>query len=59
MLDWSETLPQLDAWNAQSHRIRGRVEKVFDTWKRSDGVRRMRWIAPAKATLQVLLTAIA
>lgn len=57
--DEAETLARLDAWNAPIHRIRGRVEKVFGTWKRSYGLRRMRWVGLAKATLQVHLTAIA
>ena len=34
-------------------------EKVFGTWKRSYGLRRMRWLGFAKASLQVRLRAIA
>lgn len=40
-------------------RIRSRIEKIFGTWKRSYGLRRMRWRGLAKAALQVRLTAIA
>jgi transposase, IS5 family len=40
-------------------RIRSRIEKIFGTWKRSYGLRRMRWRGLAKAMLQVHLTAIA
>jgi IS5 family transposase len=39
--------------------VRCRIEKVFGTWKRSYGLRRMRWLGLAKAGLQVRLTAIA
>ena len=39
--------------------MRCRIEKVFGTWKRSYGLRRMRWLGLAKAGLQVRLTAIA
>ena len=35
------------------------IEKVFGTWKRSYGLRRMRWISLAKAGLQVRLAAMA
>jgi IS5 family transposase len=41
------------------HRIRSRIEKIFGTWKRSYGLRRMRWRGIAKARLQVHLTATA
>lgn len=40
-------------------RVRSRIEKIFGTWKRSYGLRRMRWRGLAKAALQVRLTAIA
>jgi IS5 family transposase len=40
-------------------RVRCRIEKVFGTWKRSYGLRRMRWLGLAKAGLQVRLAAIA
>src|SRR5450759_36679 len=35
------------------------VQVGFGTWKRSYGLRRMRWKGLAKATLQVRLTALA
>ena len=40
-------------------RVRGRIEKIFGTWKRSYGLGRMRWRGLAKAAIQVRLTAIA
>jgi len=54
-----ETLARLKAHNARVQRIRCRIEKVFGTWKRSYGLRRMRWLGLAKAGLQVRLAAIA
>ena len=57
--DEAETLARLNAWNQPIHRIRGRIEKIFGTWKRSYGLRRMRWRGLAKAAAQVRLTAIA
>jgi IS5 family transposase len=39
--------------------VRCRIEKVFGTWKRSYGLRRMRWLGLAKAGLQVRLAAMA
>ena len=56
--DEVETLARLEAWNQPIHRIRGRIEKVFGTWKRSYGLRRMRWRGLAKAGLQIRFTAI-
>ncbi len=47
------------ARNAAIHGVRCRVEKVFGTWKRSYGLRRMRWKGLARSALQVRLTAIA
>ncbi|WP_245424616.1 transposase [Sinorhizobium sp. BJ1] len=52
-------MARLDAWNQPIHRIRGRIEKIFGTWKRSYGLRRMRWRGLAKAAMQIRLTAIA
>ncbi len=52
-------LKRLQAWNAEVRHVRCRIEKVFGTWKRSYGLRRMRWLGLAKAGLQVRLTAIA
>jgi IS5 family transposase len=57
--DEAETLARLEAWNQPIHRIRGRIEKIFGTWKRSYGLRRMRWRGLAKAAVQIRLTAIA
>ena len=52
-------LAHLEAWNADVRAVRCRIEKVFGTWKRSYGLRQMRWLGLAKAGLQVRLTAIA
>jgi transposase, IS5 family len=57
--DEAETLRKLHQWNQPIHRVRGRIEKIFGTWKRSYGLRRMRWRGLAKAAVQVHLTAIA
>lgn len=57
--DEAETVKRLDAWNRPIHRVRGRIEKIFGTWKRSYGLRRMRWRGLAKAAIQVHLTAVA
>ena len=57
--DEAETLARLSAWNRPIHRIRGRIEKIFGTWKRSYGLRRIRWRGLAKAAIQIHLTAIA
>ena len=57
--DAVETHERLEAWNRPIYRIRGRIEKIFGTWKRSYGLRRMRWRGLAKAACQVRFTAIA
>ena len=57
--DEQETLGRLRDWNRPIHRVRGRIEKIFGTWKRSYGLRRMRWRGLPKAAVQVHLTAIA
>ena len=57
--DEEETAERLAAWNQPIRRVRGRIEKIFGTWKRSYGLRRMRWRGLAKAAVQVRLTAIA
>ena len=57
--DQEETRARLQAWNRSIHRVRARIEKIFGTWKRSYGLRRMRWRGCAKAAVQVRLTAIA
>ena len=54
-----EALARLEAWNASVRAVRCRIEKIFGTWKRSYGLRRMRWLGLAKAGLQVRLTAMA
>jgi IS5 family transposase len=55
----SQALARLAAHNAAVRRVRRRIEKVFGTWKRSYGLRRMRWLGLAKAGPQVRLAAIA
>ncbi|MEJ0050897.1 MAG: IS5 family transposase [Methylovirgula sp.] len=57
--DEAETSARLHAWNRPIHRIRGRIETIFGTWKRSYGLRRMRWRGLAKAAVQIHFTAIA
>lgn len=57
--DEAATLAKLKAWNQPIHRVRGRIEKIFGTWKRSYGLRRMRWRGITKAAVQIHLTAIA
>lgn len=57
--DEQETLRKLKEWNQPIHRVRGRIEKIFGTWKRCYGLRRMRWRGRANAAVQVHLTAIA
>jgi transposase, IS5 family len=57
--DEEETLRKLHEWNQPIHRVRGRIEKIFGTWKRSYGLSRMRWRGIAKAACQIHLTAIA
>jgi transposase, IS5 family len=55
----TEVRARLDAWNKPIHRVRGRIEKIFGTWKRSYRLRRMRWRGLAKAGVQIRLAAIA
>ena len=57
--DEQETLARLAAWNEPIQKVRARIEKIFGTWKRSYGLRRMRWRGIAKAAAQVHLTAMA
>ena len=57
--DEAETLHKLHEWNQPIHRLRGRIEKIFGTRKRSCGLRRIRWRGIAKAACQIHLTAIA
>ena len=54
-----EALERLQAHNADVRRIRCRIETVFGTCKRRDGLRRMRWLGLAKAGLQVRLATMA
>jgi IS5 family transposase len=54
-----DTARKLRRWNYDIQRVRCRIEKIFGTWKRSYGLRSMRWRGLAKAGLQVRLTAIA
>jgi IS5 family transposase len=49
----------LAEWNRAIQAVRCRIEKIFGTWKRSYGFRRMRWRGIVKARLQAHLTAIA
>lgn len=57
--DEQAALRKLKEWNQPIHRVRGRIEKIFGTWKRSYGLRRIRWRGIAKAAVQIHLTAIA
>jgi transposase, IS5 family len=50
---------RLEAHNRPLRPIRGRIEKIFGTWKRSYHFRAMRWIGLAKAKCQVHLAVIA
>jgi IS5 family transposase len=54
-----EARERLTAWNRAIQKVRCRIEKIFGTWKRSYGFRRMRWRGIANARLQTRLTAIA
>jgi IS5 family transposase len=45
--------------STNGYSVRGRIEKIFGTWKRSYGRPRMRWRGLAKAGVQLRLTAIA
>lgn len=45
--------------NGPIHKVRGRIEKIFGTAKRHYGLRQMDCLGLAKASLQVLFTAIA
>ncbi|WP_438752211.1 IS5 family transposase [Pararhizobium sp. O133] len=51
--DEAETQARLEVYNQPIHRIRGRIEKIFGTWKRSYGLRRMRGRGLAKAGVQI------
>ena len=46
-------------WNGPVHQVRCRIEKIFGTWKRSYGFRRMRWRGTAKGVVaSVMLVAL-
>ena len=47
------------AWNRTVASVRGRVEKIFGTAKRSYGLARARYVGLARVSLQVHLTFIA
>jgi IS5 family transposase len=55
--DETATLARLEAWNAPIQRVRARIEKIFGTWKRCYGLRRMRWRGIDRARAQVHFTA--
>jgi IS5 family transposase len=57
--DEQQTLRKIKEWKQAIHRVQGRIEKNFGTWKRCYGQRRMRWRGLANAAVQVHLTAIA
>lgn len=57
--DDAETIQKLKDWNQPIHGVRGRIDKIFGTWKRSHSLRLMRWRGSAKAASQIHLTAIA
>jgi len=57
--DGDGALQKLRSWNYSVQRVRCRIEKIFGTWKRSYGMRRMRWRGLAKAAVQLRLTALA
>ena len=56
---WSKDPDALDRWNAPIRRVRCRIEKIFGTWKRSYGLRSVRYRGLARVACQVRLTAIA
>jgi hypothetical protein len=47
--DEQEILRKLHGWNQPFHRVLGRIAKIFGTWKRCYGFRRMRWRGLAKS----------
>ena len=54
-----EAAAKLKAINGPIHKVRGRIEKIFGTCKQRYGLRRMAHRGLVKATLQIMLTAIA
>ena len=57
--DEEDGAAKLKAINGPIHKVRGRIEKIFGTCKEHYGLRRMAHRGIVKATLQVMLTAIA
>ena len=57
--DEDDAAAKLKSINGPIHKVRCRIEKIFGTCKQHYGLRRMAYRGIAKATLQVLLTAIA
>lgn len=57
--DEAEAARRLGAINGPIHKVRGRIEKIFGTWKRSWGLREVPHRGIAKACLHIMLTAIA
>lgn len=57
--DEADAKSKLKAINGPIHKVRGRIEKIFGTCKRSYGLRQMLYRGLAKAKLQVFFTAIA
>lgn len=57
--DEADGAAKLQAINGPIHKVRGRIEKIFGTCKQHYGLRRMAHRGLAKATLHVLLTAMA
>ena len=55
----AEATLALKAINGPIHKVRGRIEKIFGTWKRSWGLRQMPHVGLGKAALHILLTAMA
>ena len=49
---------RMNAHNRYVHRIRAGIAYIFGTWKRSYGLRRMRWRGIAGPVLQAHLTAM-
>lgn len=46
------------AWNKQLAKVRGKVERVFGTWKKDYGFNRARYLGLAKVELELTLKAI-
>ena len=57
--DEEDGVAKLKAINGPIHKVRCRIEKIFGTCKEHYGLRRIAHRGIVKATLQVMLTAIA